>query len=169
MNRLLKNSWGDTIVEVLLAVAIVGFILAISYSLSTRSLKVSRTAQERGEALKIAEQQFERLKAKSNSPSASEIPFTYNSDGSTPWFCIDSNLKIIPEPKRIDDPQQDPLLTAPPRPAGYYDPACISGLYYTIMDWEPSGANNIFILTVRWHGLTGINNEVKMVYKLHEP
>jgi Tfp pilus assembly protein PilV len=54
---------GDTIVEVLLAVAIVSTVLAGAYVATSRSLANSRQAQERSEAVKLVEGQLERLKA----------------------------------------------------------------------------------------------------------
>lgn len=62
--RILKrlNQSGDTIIEVLICMAIVSFSLGISYGIARRSLSQVRVAQERTEALKIAEQQIERIK-----------------------------------------------------------------------------------------------------------
>jgi type II secretory pathway pseudopilin PulG len=60
MKRL--NSSGDTIVEVLICLAIMGFTLGAAYSIANRSLLSIRDAQERGEATKYAEIQLERLR-----------------------------------------------------------------------------------------------------------
>ncbi len=56
------GSRGDTIVEVLIAVAIVGVVLTGAYASARRSLNGVRASQERAEALKIAEGQLEMLK-----------------------------------------------------------------------------------------------------------
>lgn len=53
---------GDTIVEVMLAMAVVGMVLGVAYGITNRSVQVGRSAQERSEALKIAETQIELLK-----------------------------------------------------------------------------------------------------------
>lgn len=53
---------GDTIVEVLICMAIVSAGLSAAYAISRNSLSRVREAQEHGEALKLAEQQIERLK-----------------------------------------------------------------------------------------------------------
>lgn len=60
--KLLKNTRGDTIIEVLLAVAIMSLVLAISYNLSNKNSQFVQTAKERGEAQKLAEEQLERLR-----------------------------------------------------------------------------------------------------------
>lgn len=53
---------GDTIVEVLIAIAIVGAVLAGAYTSTRQSANATRTAQEQGEALKLAESQVEQIK-----------------------------------------------------------------------------------------------------------
>lgn len=57
------DSAGDTIVEVLLAIAIVSVTLGAAYVAANRSLRATRLSQERGEALKYAESQVEMLRA----------------------------------------------------------------------------------------------------------
>lgn len=52
---------GDTIVEVLISIAILGTVLAGAYVTSNRSLLAERTAQEHTEALTLAESQVESL------------------------------------------------------------------------------------------------------------
>ena len=66
MKRLLsvRNQRGDTIVEVLFALAILGAVLGSSYVVVSRNVITNRTAQERLQAVKIAESQFEKLKIK---------------------------------------------------------------------------------------------------------
>ncbi len=54
---------GDTIVEVLICMAIVGFSLSSSYSLSRLSLRKVRDAEERGQSSQLVQMQLERLKA----------------------------------------------------------------------------------------------------------
>lgn len=58
----IASNRGDTIVEVLIAIAVVSLVLAGAFVSSNRSLKATRTAQERGEALKLAESQVEQIK-----------------------------------------------------------------------------------------------------------
>ncbi len=56
------NSAGDTIVEVLVAVAVVSLVLGGAFTSTRRSANATRTAQEQGEALKLAESQLEQIK-----------------------------------------------------------------------------------------------------------
>ncbi len=62
MQRLISNQAGDTIVEVLIAMAVLGAILVGGYAIATSSLNRVRASQERGEALRIAESQVEALR-----------------------------------------------------------------------------------------------------------
>jgi len=61
MSRIYKQR-GDTIVEVLIAIAIVSLVLAGAYVTTNRSLLATRSAQERSNALKNAEAQIEQIK-----------------------------------------------------------------------------------------------------------
>lgn len=55
---------GDTLVEVLICLAIIGSALTISYGTARRSLYKIRDAHERGEMLTVAQTELERLKNK---------------------------------------------------------------------------------------------------------
>lgn len=57
------NQRGDTIVEVLISIAIVSMILGGAYVMTNRSLQATRGAQERSNALKVVEAQLEMLKS----------------------------------------------------------------------------------------------------------
>jgi len=53
---------GDTIIEVLLAMAVIGIVLGSAFGIANRNLNTGRSAQERSVALKIAESQLELMK-----------------------------------------------------------------------------------------------------------
>lgn len=80
MIKLTKNQRGDTIVEVLIALTVVGTMLTGAYASARRSMFTVVASQERLEALKLAEGQLERLKYKINnadtpSPLTQSAPF----------------------------------------------------------------------------------------------
>lgn len=60
MNKLRQS--GDTIVEVLIAIAITSLILVGAFQSARISLTGTRRSQERVEGLKVAEEQLERLR-----------------------------------------------------------------------------------------------------------
>lgn len=87
---------GDTIVEVLIAIGVVSLILGGAYVTTNRSLVATRSAEERGNALKLAESQVEQLKglAKSN-PTAifgagTPMPFCVSSTTGQPVLAQDA-------------------------------------------------------------------------------
>ncbi len=83
--RLWNNNRGDTIVEVLLAIAVVSAVLGGAYVSANRSSNNTRQAQERSEASKLVEAQLEQLKqATQNDPTFFTLPAatTYCLDGS---------------------------------------------------------------------------------------
>lgn len=82
-------SRGDTIVEVLLAIAVASIVLTGAYVVSNQSLKGTRAGEERGEALKFVQSQVEQLKyAATVSPTNSTL-FSHV----TP-FCLDASNNI---------------------------------------------------------------------------
>jgi prepilin-type N-terminal cleavage/methylation domain-containing protein len=58
-----QDQRGDTLVEVMIAIVIVATVIGGAYVVSNRSLQSTRSAQERGNALKLGEAQVEQLKA----------------------------------------------------------------------------------------------------------
>lgn len=80
-----KNQRGDTIVEVLIAVAVLSAVLATSYAIVGRNTKSYQQVNEHTEALKLAETQLERLGsiAKGDDTGLKDSVFT----GTAP-FCI---------------------------------------------------------------------------------
>ena len=53
---------GDTIVEVLMVVAVISGVLGTAYAITNRSVKSNQLSQERGQAVKVAETQIEQLR-----------------------------------------------------------------------------------------------------------
>jgi prepilin-type N-terminal cleavage/methylation domain-containing protein len=76
--RLIKRGQsGDTIIEVMFAMAIIGIVLAAAYATASKNLQVSQLAKERGQASAIAESQLEQLKALETPPDTTD-PFCLN-------------------------------------------------------------------------------------------
>lgn len=144
------TSRGDTIVEVLIAVALMGVILTGAYAISNRSSTGIRQGQERAEALKIAESQVEKLKVASASTS-SDI-FTR-----TDTFCayIEASGASIKTVAVAD-------LT-PPQPC-----KIVNGITYDVaVDRTHAGNSHLFNVTVSWPSATGNGDDrVVMKYRL---
>ncbi len=65
ISKLINNSYGDTIVEVLISITVLSLILTGAYVTSNQSLRQIRSAQEKIQALGIAQTQVENLRAQS--------------------------------------------------------------------------------------------------------
>lgn len=58
----LSSSRGDTLIEVMLAIAILSSVLAGSYSITRRALRISQASQDRIYGLKLLEGQIEMMR-----------------------------------------------------------------------------------------------------------
>jgi prepilin-type N-terminal cleavage/methylation domain-containing protein len=86
-----KRQRGDTLVEVLIAIAVISLILAGAYVTTNRSLYATRSAQERSNALKLAESQIEQLKGLAGSNPTALF------GGAVPNpFCISNTGTVVP-------------------------------------------------------------------------
>ena len=86
-----KNQRGDTIVEVLISIAVISLILGGAYVSTNSSLQGTRAAQERSDALKVTESQLEAVKSMAlSNPNALFGAPTAN--GTT--FCVSNNAIV---------------------------------------------------------------------------
>lgn len=83
------NQVGDTIVEVMICLAIIAMVISGAYASASESLRVGQRAQERTEALKLAEAQLEKIKYLSSS-ATSDI----YTDPALPFCIINDSTKI---------------------------------------------------------------------------
>ncbi len=81
MKRGVVREAGDTIVEVLIAIAVVSSVLGIAYGSMNRNIQTTRDNQERTEAVRLGEGQIEGLK---NAASFNQAGI----DAQTGSFCI---------------------------------------------------------------------------------
>lgn len=144
---------GDTIVEVLIAIAVVSSVLAITYSIMNRNISTLRDNQERSEASKLAQSQIERLK----SAWGSADPAAFPGEGNTQPFCMAPDVthgfeNSAPATNMVDDNFSE------------YPDVCIDGFYHSAIRYNDT--HKSYIVTVRWDSVTGVRAEVVMGYKL---
>lgn len=84
--RLQRNQRGDTIVEVLISIAVISLILGGAYVTTNNSLRAERGAQERTDASKLVESQIEALKNLADTGNTA----MFNTSG----FCITDGATI---------------------------------------------------------------------------
>ncbi len=137
---------GDTLVEVLISIAVVSLILGGAFVTANNSLKGNRTAQERQNALKIAESQVEQIKyvAGTNPDTlfAVTVPSSYCLNGTT--TALDSS-----------------------------NAACTVNADGTPSTTEPaykiaiSRSANTFTTTVTWTSINQGQNSVQLKYRVY--
>jgi prepilin-type N-terminal cleavage/methylation domain-containing protein len=173
---------GDTLIEVMIALAIVSSVIGMSYATASRALRTGRAAQERTEALKLVEGQIEILKA--TAPNYAVPATNIFSAGplavTNPSFCVDSagvlyNEKVTPA--LAADLELDPLLSSVsasgvPTGAEVYHKKCALGQdarykISIIRAGDPPGQST-FAIRARWERVGGGKDEVVIYYKLHQ-
>jgi prepilin-type N-terminal cleavage/methylation domain-containing protein len=81
---------GDTIVEVLIAIAIISMVLAGAFVMTNNSLQGSRGAQERTNAVKLVESQIELIKGLATTNSQAVF-----GAGVPASFCVNNAVAVV--------------------------------------------------------------------------
>lgn len=190
-NKLRSHQKGDTIVEVLICIAILGFVLSASYTLTTRNQAVSQKSQERSQAVSLAESQLERLrsfiKENGNAAKATSDHFCLVPDVIDPLdatYVPDASgskpvaLSGLTGP--FDKPQVSLTEDGKTEYPGDFPTGCVVDDRYDIAIWKPAVARdttinasldadlNVYAITVRWDRLGGDRDEVKMYYSMFD-
>lgn len=160
INRLKLNNRGDTILEVLISVAVLSLILTTSFTLANRSSQATRQAGERGEATKFAQSELEKLKyflSASGNPIGLPAPGTY--------FCIDTS-GVIPSPLTL------PSITDLNASNSGIDAKCKHGTesrYATFIHRGPNpNLSNTYTVYVRWDSVTGRGvDKVDLIHRIY--
>lgn len=91
ITKLSIGQGGDTIVEVLLAIAIASSVLGIAFATSSRNLRATRDVQEHAEATRLIQGQIEALRhtyyANPSSIPDTTNPFCMNGSTVVPGAC----------------------------------------------------------------------------------
>lgn len=170
---MIKPNTGDTIVEVLIAMAIMGLVLTGAFVTVNRDSNTSVRARERSQALGITEMQLERLQ----SLAANKAKAIYTV--SPGIFCLDSSLTRhdFTAVTTMPDLVTDNLDVSPP---GNYPAGCVvdsSGSTYSSS--SPSTPFSVFIernatdhhvfnARVRWERAGGGRDEISITHRLYE-
>jgi prepilin-type N-terminal cleavage/methylation domain-containing protein len=153
MFKLDKSQQGETIVEVLIAIAIVSSVLAIAYSTMARNLSTMRDNQERTEAAKIAQGQIEALKQAWGTVDGQADIISERSSGAP--FCVSTG-----EGHSTGSSTVTSDITTDTFP---YQAPCSSGFYNMGIRYN----SGVYIVTVRWDRINGGNrNEIAMAYRV---
>lgn len=143
----LRRQDGDTIVEVLIAMAVMALVLGGSYATASRALQVGRQAQERTEALKLVEGQVEQIKYLSADPTKNIFSTTETN------FCIDNSQK-----------QNIAQFNTFP-----YRAECFKANLYNVGIQYEAAKHDLFTVRATWDRLGGGGqDEVIIRYRLHK-
>lgn len=155
---------GDTIVEVLIALAIIGLVIAGAYATADSSTRIVRQAQERSDAVKVAESQLETIRSvNADAGSSSKRDKMFSGTD----FCFSEVSNDIhqyspgyslPAHEDSDGPEVDGML----------EDCKWNNHYYAHITYESTPDRSRFILTVRWARLGGGVDEVVMPYGIYE-
>lgn len=159
-HKLARNQKGDTIVEVLIAMAVVGSVLGITYVTMNRNLLTTRDAQERTEASKAAQGQIEAFKALSDTGTA--FPGTTS-------FCINGTTTVdlggTAPTSNLDNDNFDTVNYPVTPVSGTGQNGCVSSFYHLAIKRDATDTK-LWRFYVRWDQVDGKGrNQVIMVYR----
>lgn len=146
--KLRASSAGDTIVEVMISMAVLGGALGIAYAIANNSLNQSRDAQERTQVTKILQSQLELLRASASLPNTQ----IYSAGGQFCFYTDSSgNTTMVPWPNASTPPASGKCTQ------GFYN-------YYITR-----GAYDTFTATCNWVNAIGTRqgDTATLVYRLH--
>lgn len=157
MRILRRREAGDTIVEVLIAMAVASAVIGSSYVVVNRTMANSQQAQEHSAALELANEQLERIVRLAASDPTGGV---FNS--SPTYQCVskvDASLvgQHLLSTTTLDDESK-------------YNPSCIRtespARYRTAFTYN--SGTDIFTVSVRWSSATANgNDQLSLMYKAH--
>lgn len=164
---------GDTIVEVLIAIVIIGVVLSGAFVAVNRNSNTSLQVQERSQAIRIVETQLERLKGVASDPAQDVFNIA------TPRvFCLDGSLSRQNfSPPIITDLNTDNLAASP---GGNYPANCVvdsggspyggssQSVPFSISIERNTSENHTFKARARWERAGGGRDEIAITYRLYE-
>ncbi len=149
LNKKCKQQRGDTIIEVLLAMSVIGVVLGSAFGIANRSVATGRDAQERSEALKIAETQLELLKV---------------------YYPLEPSIAVRSSAFCIDESKPGGQITANASSSSCQDknPSGGSG-FYSVSIEPPANDSAPYAVSVTWPRINTSSNEpgnVTLLYRV---
>lgn len=167
-----RSQGGDTIIEVMIALVLLGLAFGISYATANRALQMSQNSQEHTQALQIIASQAELARSGANNPSL-------HTSNSSQLFCISpsgdttSDIKVSPIFLQAEVTKD---LSGQPSNVPAACQVTLNGqAHYTVYDSydaakpsPTSPSQDIFTFTITWPGVGQLGNQQEQIsYKLH--
>lgn len=135
--RKYTNQRGDTIVEVLVSVAILSIVLGTAYVTSSHSLRTGTDAGSRNQAVGYAQDQVERIKslARGGGTVPTDPRFCFNPDGS---------VRSLSGAERCE-------ITGTP--------------YFVVVEYDSAPTRQVYTVTVRWESADGREDQMVLHYR----
>jgi type II secretory pathway pseudopilin PulG len=165
---------GDTIVEVLISIAMLASIITATYTMASHSLAESITASEHTAAMNLAKSQAESLKYRRlyTSPqlwvsqfAPVGINFCLNTTAQSPsgsnWQPITQNTLGRPDLLRISSDNTKYQLSC------VYPSSIAAAKYYINISTKtslPANPNPTYLITVRWERVNGRQQNLSELY-----
>jgi Tfp pilus assembly protein PilV len=143
-----RQQRGDTIVEVLISIAVLSLVIGGAYNIVNSALRASRQAQERSEATKLAETQVESLKTSVTDEPAPGVA-----------FCISSTGAVV---QSFGSPSPSTIGFEADNYAGYPNNCKFGGIPYSVFIVRSS---DTYTVNVRWDRIGGGKEQLQMVYR----
>jgi len=154
------NQAGDTIVEVLIATAVVSSVLAGAFLVSQKSTIAVRDSQEHGEMLQVLQGQVELVRAMALVATDDSSGVFDGPPTAAQYFCINGTDPA--SPARVDFP-----LTFDTTTYAGYPPECsdIQTRYNVTITYDSS--SHVFSFSGRWDKLSGGQNQEQLSYRMY--
>lgn len=164
LRRNIRRQSGDTIVEVIIVLAVLGLAIGISYATANRSLQATRQAEENTQATEILQGQLESLRSYAGINDSANSHYVYQASNA---FCIDSTGNVVKSTmlSNLDVAS----ATHTDIPTNYPGGCHVNNLYDIAIGYDESQTET-FTARVTWDDVTGVGKDtVTLVYRLHKP
>ena len=162
---------GDTIVEVMIVLAVLGSAIGLSYATANRSLLNARQAQENAEAARLAQSQIESLYTPSSITDPANANYLYKNSPAVTFCMNGSGNKVTGFPAASEAVNQRDLAysgnVADTATDGDFPVGCHQGLYHYSIRYDRDD-NDKFTIVVVWDDALGQGRDtVTLTYRIH--
>lgn len=158
---------GDTIVEVLIALAILGSAFGISYATANQGLSSARNSEEHSQALQYINKQLELLRSAAQNADANTPTGIFKQ---TVAFCLTESAPVAVVPFTSGyTPGNDATANVQATGSGKYPAACsVNGLYNYAITYTKGANQDVYKVYVSWQGIGTFGAQQETLsYKLH--